>query len=119
MTRSANAEMANSGTKIVVTFMPYCGRSVGTKNMPCSNSPSASPHAAGAAPKIRNRVEPKMKCTSETPTEKCGRTSKKQNTSTVVAAARNSGVESLNLLVEPQIEEEPAAANGKPAGKTP
>jgi len=28
---------------------------------------------------------------------------------TVVAAARNSGVESLNLLVEPDIEEEPAA----------
>jgi len=27
---------------------------------------------------------------------------------TVVAAARNSGVESLNLLVEPEIEEEPA-----------
>lgn len=27
----------------------------------------------------------------------------------VVAAARNSGVESLNLLVEPEIEEEPAA----------
>jgi biopolymer transport protein TolR len=29
---------------------------------------------------------------------------------TVVAAARNSGVESLNLLVEPEIEEEPAPA---------
>ena len=28
---------------------------------------------------------------------------------TVVAAARNSGVESLNLLVEPEVEEEPAA----------
>jgi biopolymer transport protein TolR len=28
----------------------------------------------------------------------------------VVAAARNSGVESLNLLVEPEIEEEPAPA---------
>jgi len=27
---------------------------------------------------------------------------------TVVAAARNSGVESLNLLVEPEVEEEPA-----------
>ncbi len=27
----------------------------------------------------------------------------------VVAAARNSGVESLNLLVEPEVEEEPAA----------
>jgi biopolymer transport protein TolR len=29
---------------------------------------------------------------------------------TVVAAARNSGVESLNLLVEPEVEEEPAPA---------
>ncbi|HEY4159891.1 MAG TPA: biopolymer transporter ExbD [Polyangiaceae bacterium] len=39
---------------------------------------------------------------------------------TVVAAARNSGVESLNLLVEPQIEEEPAAAaSSKPTAKTP
>ncbi len=80
--------MANSGTSNVVTFMPYCGKSVGTKNMPCSKSPSASPNAAGAAPKIRNNVEPKMKCTSETPTEKCGSISKKQNTSAVVTAAR-------------------------------
>jgi biopolymer transport protein TolR len=32
---------------------------------------------------------------------------------TVVAAARNSGVEALNLLVEPEIEEEPAEAAAK------
>ncbi len=31
----------------------------------------------------------------------------------VVAAARNSGVESLNLLVEPEVEEEPAPAPRK------
>ena len=43
----------------------------------------------------------------------------------VVAAARNSGVESLNLLVQPEIEEipegeEPASPGGKaPAGKSP
>jgi len=33
---------------------------------------------------------------------------------TVVAAARNSGVESLNLLVEPEVEEVPEGA-GEPA----
>jgi biopolymer transport protein TolR len=32
----------------------------------------------------------------------------------VVAAARNSGVESLNLLVEPEVEEEPATPSTKP-----
>ncbi|MGC4091835.1 MAG: biopolymer transporter ExbD [Polyangiaceae bacterium] len=32
----------------------------------------------------------------------------------VVAAARNSGVESLNLLVEPEVEEEPAPPPTKP-----
>lgn len=32
----------------------------------------------------------------------------------VVAAARNSGVESLNLLVEPEVEEEPATPATKP-----
>jgi biopolymer transport protein TolR len=40
---------------------------------------------------------------------------------TVVAAARNSGVESLNLLVEPEVEEVPEAAEpatGKPAPAT-
>ena len=35
----------------------------------------------------------------------------------VVAAARNSGVESLNLLVEPEVEEEPAT--DQPATKEP
>jgi biopolymer transport protein TolR len=34
----------------------------------------------------------------------------------VVAAARSSGVESLNLLVEPEIEEESAPAGGSKAG---
>jgi biopolymer transport protein TolR len=38
---------------------------------------------------------------------------------TVVAAARNSGVESLNLLVEPQIEEEPETPAKKPPTKAP
>jgi biopolymer transport protein TolR len=39
---------------------------------------------------------------------------------TVVAAARNSGVESLNLLVEPEIEDAPeeAAPSGAPKGKS-
>ena len=32
----------------------------------------------------------------------------------VVAAARNSGVDALNLLVEPEVEEEPAAPSPKP-----
>lgn len=32
----------------------------------------------------------------------------------VVAAARNSGVESLNLLVEPEVEEEPSTPSTKP-----
>lgn len=35
----------------------------------------------------------------------------------VVAAARNSGVESLNLLVEPVIEDAPEEAAAKPKGK--
>ena len=34
---------------------------------------------------------------------------------TVVAAARNSGVESLNLLVEPELEEEPEGDKASPA----
>jgi biopolymer transport protein TolR len=38
---------------------------------------------------------------------------------TVVAAARNSGVESLNLLVEPEVEEEPAAGDAPAAGAKP
>jgi biopolymer transport protein TolR len=39
---------------------------------------------------------------------------------TVVAAARNSGVESLNLLVEPEVvEEEPRGAADAPAGTKP
>ncbi len=35
----------------------------------------------------------------------------------VVAAARNSGVESLNLLVQPELEEAPAGAAAAPADK--
>jgi biopolymer transport protein TolR len=35
----------------------------------------------------------------------------------VVAAARNSGVESLNLLVQPELEEAPAGATPAPADK--
>jgi biopolymer transport protein TolR len=38
---------------------------------------------------------------------------------TVVAAARNSGVESLNLLVEPEVETEPAPGDDPPAGAKP
>ena len=38
---------------------------------------------------------------------------------TVVAAARNSGVEALNLLVEPEVEEEPAATPPKEPAATP
>ena len=39
--------------------------------------PAASPIAAGAAPNNKNKVEPKMKWTSDTPTGIFGRTSKK------------------------------------------
>jgi biopolymer transport protein TolR len=38
---------------------------------------------------------------------------------TVVAAARNSGVESLNLLVEPEVETEPAPGDDSPTGAKP
>ena len=32
--------------------MPYCGKSVGTKNMPCNNNPSVRPNAAGVTYEI-------------------------------------------------------------------
>jgi biopolymer transport protein TolR len=38
---------------------------------------------------------------------------------TVVAAARNSGVESLNLLVEPDVEVEPTSGDDSPTGAKP
>ena len=46
--------------------------------------PAASPIAAGAAPNNKNKVEPKIKWTSDTPTGNFGRISKKN---TVIKAA--------------------------------
>lgn len=59
MRRLASALIANSGIRGVVTFIRYCGRSVGTKRTLCSKRPSARPKAAGAAPNKRNSVEPR------------------------------------------------------------
>ncbi len=62
MTRRASAEIAKSGTKSVVTFIPYCGRSKGAKQRPWISRPRARPKAAGAAPKNeeQRRAEDEM-----------------------------------------------------------
>jgi hypothetical protein len=89
MIRCASAAVANSGTSKVVTFMPNCGMSCGSKNRPWMSSPPARPMAAGASPNTSSSVVPRMRCTSDTPTGWCGSTSKKQNTSATAMAERS------------------------------
>lgn len=88
MIRRATACSANSGTSSVVTFIPYCGRSNGAKNSPWISRPKASPIAAGAAPRIRNSVDPRIRCTSDTPTGAVGRTWKNTKVAAVASAPR-------------------------------
>lgn len=76
--------MPNNGINSVVKFIPYCGKSNGANIRPCNSNPNAKPIAVGAKPNIKKSVEPKIKCTSETPTGGCGSTSKNDRTKPVV-----------------------------------
>ena len=49
-------------------FMPILRQVERREEQPLRQQTQGQPDGGGAAPKIRNRVEPRMKCTSETPT---------------------------------------------------
>ncbi len=98
--RRATICSATSAPTSVVAFMPNCGRSAGENRSPETSSPSSMPTAAGPAPNSRNRVEPRIRCTSDTPAEKCGRIWKNEKTSAPVTAdrARNAASELSRMV---------------------
>ena len=61
--------------------------------------PAARPMAAGAAPNKRNKVEPKIKCTSDTPTGNFGRTSKKNTVNQVAMMNRRASAAMLDWRI--------------------